>query len=91
MLYIIKWSNGLYFHNKGRIILFESINQAKEFINLFIQYSMNELKRQNRMQEAVSMPFTISSNSTIMDIDFDIDKVECGTVFASELFENRGR
>lgn len=91
MLYVIKWSNGLYFHNKGRIILFESINKAKEFINLFIQYSINELQRQNRISEIARVPFEVSTNSTIMDIDFDINKVECGIVFASELFKKKGK
>lgn len=91
MLYVIKYSNGLYFHNKGRIILFKSIDEANDFLNLFIQFSINVFEKENNIPEAMKVPFTVTANSKITNIDFDIDKVECGTVFASELFEKRGK
>ena len=87
MLYVIKHSSGTYFHNKGKIILYESPDQAMRFIQEFINYAMNRLAQDenvNRM-ELLTVPITIQNNSYIMEVDFDIDKVECGTVYATDL------
>ena len=86
MLYVIKHNSGEYFHNKGRIILYESPDQAMRFIQAFINYAMNRLAQEGKNQmELMTAPITIQNNSHIMEVDFDIDKVECGTVYATDL------
>ena len=87
MLYVIKHSSGEYFHNKGRIILYESPDQAMRFIQAFINYAINRLTQDENISqmELLTAPMTIQKNSHIMEVDFDIDKVECGTVYATDL------
>lgn len=86
MLFVIKHSNGTYFHNKGRIILYESPEQATRFLEEFINYAMNRLVREGANQmEIMTVPMTVQMNSHIMNIDFDVDEVECGTVYATNL------
>ena len=85
MLYVIKANNGTYFHNKGRIILFESKNQATRYLNEFIEYALLRLAQEGNPQKIMSAPIIIENNSNIMPVDFEIDKVECGTVYASDL------
>ena len=86
MLYVIKHSNGTYFHNKGRIILYESPQQAMRYLKEFIEYSINRLAREGANQtELITVPINIQTNSHVMEIDFDIDSVECGTVYAVDL------
>ena len=84
-MFCIIRKNGMYYHNKGRIILFEGSNDAKEFIELFIQYSVSMLIKRDHI-EAMNAPMIIMNDAKIIPVDFDIDKVECGVVFASELF-----
>lgn len=86
MLFVIKHSNGTYFHNKGRIILYESPEQATRFLKEFIEYTMNRLVQEGAdHMEIMTVPMTVQMNSQIMNIDFDIDEVECGTVYATDL------
>lgn len=86
MAYIIKHRNGTYFHNKGRIILYETPDQATRFIEAFIHYTMNRLAQEGANQiEIMTAPMTIQSQSQIMEVDFDIDNVECGTVYVTDI------
>ena len=86
MLYVIKHKNGTYFHNNGRIILYESPEQAMRFLEAFINYAMNRLAQEGAdHMELMSAPLVIQSNSHIMEIDFDIDNVECGTVYVTDI------
>lgn len=86
MLFVIKHSNGTYFHNKGRIILYESPEQATRFLKEFIEYAMNKLVQEGAdHMEIMTVPMTVQMNSQIMNVDFDIDEVECGTVYAIDL------
>lgn len=85
---VIKHSSGVYFHNKGRIVLFESEQEASNFMNMFIQYSTNRLAQEGRVEEVMRVPIFAMSECGIMPVDFDIQKVDCGVVFARELFEN---
>ena len=86
MLYVIKHSNGTYFHNKERIILYESPEQATRFLKEFIEYAMNRLVQEGAdHMEIMTVPMTVQMNSQIMNVDFDIDEVECGTVYATDL------
>lgn len=86
-MFIIMHQSGLYFHNKGRIILFESQQEAQNFMNEFIKYSMSRLMQEGRVSEVMQVPILVSSECRISPVDFDIDKIKCGTVFARELFE----
>ena len=85
MFYIIH-SSGLYFHNKGRIILFESQDEAQNFVEMFIQYSTNRIMQENPM-EVMQVPITIMRECKIATVDFDINEIKCGTVLAYDLFE----
>ena len=87
-MFIIKHRSGVYFYNKGRIILFESEQEASNFMNMFIQYSTNKLAHERRVEEAMQVPIFAMSECAIMQVDFDIKNVECGVVFCRELFEN---
>lgn len=79
-----------YFHNKGRIILFETQQEAQNFANLFAQYSTDRLMREGRMTEIIGVSMYMSG-CQIIQPNFDIEKVKCGTVLARELFEQMGR
>lgn len=85
MLYVIKDSEGYYFHNKGRIILYESPEQANRFLEAFIQYAVQRVAQEQGGHAAMTVPITIMSNSRLMPVDFDINNVECGTVYATDL------
>ena len=86
MIFCIKTIDRLYYHNKGRIILFESEQEAQNFINMFIQYSAGMLSRTDPFS-VMKVPMTIMNESQIIPVDFDIDTVECGVVYARELME----
>ena len=83
-MFVIKTRDGCYFHNKGRIILYESQNQAQKYIEEFIQYAMARVAQGDPMA-SMSAPITIMQNSVIMPVDFDIDNVECGTVYVTDI------
>lgn len=85
MLFVIKRMNGAYYHNKNKIILFESEQDAENFINLFARYSTERLISENNPIEAMKAPMIIMSESKIIPIDFDIKKHE--TIYAKELME----
>lgn len=85
-MYCIIRANGAYYHNKGKIILFESQQEAEKFINMFIQYSTQTLFRINPM-DAVGASMVIMNESKIIPVDFNIDTIECGVVYAKELME----
>lgn len=87
---VIKHISGTYFHNKGRIILFESEKEASNFMNIFIQYATNRLSQEGNAEEIMRVPIFAMSECAITSVDFDIQKVERGVVFARELFENKG-
>lgn len=89
MLTIIHQS-GLYFHDKGRIILFESQEEAQNFISIFVQYSIGQLMKDGRIHEVMEAQI-IPTQCKISKVDFDINKVQCGTVLARELFEEMER
>ena len=88
-MFTIMHRSGLYFHNKGRIILYESQQEAQKFMEMFTNYSMSELGRQGRMTEIMQVPIVVMRECEIVPVDFDIDTIECGTVLCRELFENK--
>lgn len=81
-------TNGAYYHNKGRIVLFESEHEAQNFINMFIKYSTERLLNESgNLLDGMKAPMKIMNKSRIIHVDFDIDTVECGVVYARELME----
>lgn len=86
-MFVIMHNSGLYFHNKGRIILFESQEEAQYFLELFSQYSMQMLAQEGNPMKIMQVPIILQNECRITSADFDIEKVECGTVLASELLE----
>lgn len=86
MLYVIKHTDGTYFHNKGRIILYETPEQATRYLQEFIQYAINRLAQEGTNHiELMTAPMIIQGHSRIMEIDFDVNEVKCGTVYATDL------
>lgn len=86
-MFVIQHASRLYFHNKGRIILFESEEEANNFMNMFIQYSTDRFLQEGCIGEAMQVPIIAMQECQIVYVDSDIYNVECGTVFARELFE----
>ena len=84
-MYVIKQQDGSYFHKDGKIILFESERQVNEFLNAFIQYSANRLSREGRQGEAMSAPMKIMMGSIVTQVDFDINTVPCGVIWAADM------
>lgn len=85
-MFIIMHSSGLYFHSKGKIILFDSQEQAQDFLNCYIQYSVNEFARQRDMSMAMQAPIIIMQECRIMMANEDIENVECGVVYARDFY-----
>lgn len=83
-MFVIKTRDGQYFHNKGRIILYETQNQAQRYIEEFIQYALARVAQEDPMK-AMSVPITVMQNSVITPVDFDIDSVECGTIYVTDI------
>ena len=42
--------NNVYMHEKGKIILFPTAQEASSFVNAFFQYSMNRMMQENPMR-----------------------------------------
>lgn len=87
-MFCIIRTNGSYYHNKGRIILFGSQKEADDFIKIFVSYSTERLMREGYPMEGMKAPMIIMSESQIMPVAFDINNVECGVVYASDLMNN---
>ena len=82
---VLKLPNGYYFHKKGKIILFNSADEAQYMLNGLLQYSINR-----KMQEQQRDPFAIMeiqqtiSQFALIEKDFQSEP-ECGTINFSEL------
>lgn len=87
MMFVIKHKSRLYFHNRGRIILFETQEEAQYFLELFSQYSMQKLAQNGNPMEVMRVPMILQGECSIEPVDFNIDNIECGTVMMEELFE----
>ena len=90
-MFVIMHSSKLYFHNKGRIILFETEQEAQSFLEMFTQYSIEQIAQSGDMGAIMQAQIEIAHNCYILPVNFDVNTVECGTVFARELFENARR
>ena len=76
-----------YFHKDGKIILFETSEEANEFLNYFIRYSIQRLHNEGRVAEAMSASMIITQQSRLTPVDFDINTVDCGVVYCKDLRE----
>ena len=85
-MYVIKHSNNCYFHNKGRIILFESQQEIQYFLELFSQYSTQRLMQEGNPIGAMQASMIIQSGCEIVP-NFDTTKVTCSTITMRELFD----
>lgn len=89
-MYVIMHSNNCYFHNKGRIILFETQDEIQYFLELFSRYSTQRLMQEGNPIGAMQASMSIRSGCQIVP-NFDTTKVTCGTVTMRQLFEEARR
>lgn len=88
-MYTIMYDGSSYFHDEGKIILFESPQEANNFINIFTQYSINRFAQEGLQEEIMMASMKIMTRCRIAPVDFDVEKVECGTISAKEFLEKR--
>lgn len=88
-MFTIQHATKLYFHNKGRIILFETPEEANNFLNMFIQYSTSRLAQMGKLSAAMQTGIIIMNECEIKPAGFDIENVKCGVVWMKELFDKR--
>ena len=84
-MFTIMRPNREYFHSQGKIIIFETPEEANAFVNAFVHYSVQRLQAEGRGAEALTAPMIIMQESSLVPVDFDINTVECGVVFCKDL------
>lgn len=84
-IFTLQQRDGTYFHKDGKIIIFENENEINEFLNCFVQYSVDRLSREDRMREAMTAPMRIMTDSVAKPVDFDINTVPCGIIYARDM------
>ena len=84
-MFAILRPNREYLHRDGKIILFESPEEANEFINALIQYSVQRFQSEGRMMEAMSASMVIMREMNLVPVDFDIETVECGVIYCKDM------
>lgn len=88
MFVIQKMDNGYYFHDKGKIILFEDPNEANDFIQAFHQYCTARFVAERGPRGIFELHNTLST-LTIVEIDF-VETPPCGVITFSEVKRNKG-
>lgn len=84
-MFAILRPNREYLHRDGKIILFESPEEANEFVNALIQYSTQRFQSEGRMMEAMSASMVIMREMNLVPVDFDIETVECGVIYCKDM------
>ena len=84
-MFAILRPNREYLHRDGKIILFESPEEANEFVNALIQYSIQRFQSEGRMMEAMSASMVIMREMNLVPVDFDIETVECGVIYCKDM------
>ena len=84
-MFTIMRPNREYFSKDGKIILFETPEEANEFLNCLIHYAIQRLQSEGRIGEAMSAPMVITQQSRLTPVNFDIHTVECGVVYCKDL------
>lgn len=88
MFVIQKRNDGYYFHDKGKIILFEDPNEANAFIQAFHQYCAARLISEQGPQGIFELHNSLST-LTIVETDF-VETPPCGVITFSEIKRNKG-
>lgn len=88
MFVIQKMDNGYYFHENGKIILFEDPNEANAFIQAFHQYCAARLVAERGPQGIFELHNLISALA-IIEQDF-VETPQCGVITFSEVKRNKG-
>lgn len=88
MFVIQKMDNGYYFHDKGKIILFEDPREANAFIQAFHQYCAARLVAERGPQGIFELHNTLAT-LTIIEKDF-VETPPCGVITFSEIKRNKG-
>lgn len=83
MFVIMKVDDGYYFHNKGKIILFENPQEAEMFLQNFYQYSLQRLLTE-RGPEGLFELQKIFQFLQIIEKNFE-ENPPCGVVYFHEL------
>ena len=84
-MFVIMRPNGDYIHRDGKIILFESREETNAFLTQLTEYSIMRLQQEGRMEEAMFAPMTIANEARVFPVDFDVNAVECGVIYAREM------
>ena len=58
---------------------------------MYIQYATERLLKEGNHGAVMTVPMTIMGDSNIIPVSFNIDTVECGVVFASELMNRSAK
>ena len=87
-MYVVMHSNNYYFHNKGKIILFESHQEVQYFLEVFSQYATHRMMAEGNPIGAMQASATIQSKCKIIP-DFDTSKITCDTIMAREILEKQ--
>lgn len=88
MFVIQKMDNGYYFHENGKIILFEDPNEANAFIQAFHQYCAERLISEQG-PEGIFKLHNLISALAIIEADF-VKTPQCGVITFSEVKRNKG-
>ena len=83
MFVIQKRDNGYYFHEKGKIILFETPEEANALLNSFYQYAIAKLVSETGPQGIFEVQHIISAFN-IIEKNF-IETPPCGIVYFKDI------
>ena len=81
---VLKLPNGYYFHKKGKIILFNSADEAQYMLNGLLQYSINRKMQEEQDPFGIMTVQQTISQFALIERDFK-EEPECGTINFSEL------
>ena len=88
-MFIIKDADGVYFHKKNQIILFETPQLAQQFAESYINYCMQRVAQTNPM--GVMQVMQMANGLQIIAPDFNIDSPEVQTITYHEIEEQYRR
>lgn len=75
--------NGVYFHDHGKIILFNNQNEINTFVNGFLHYSEQRMMQEGRIFEIASV--MSSANNIVVEEWTDKMSCDCGTINYNDL------
>lgn len=88
MFIIQRITNGLYFSNKGRIILFNTSQEAEVFLQAFYQYALNRIGQETQ-DPLEFLNFQKTMNEIyILELDFE-GTPPCGIINYLDLLNER--